>query len=662
MFAALNSFLTRAVSGYFLNKSLRFRSSASAYLNRTPATATNQTTWTWSGWVKRGTLGQTYRNLFGVTGGVNDATFAAIYFGANGIADTLGFQGYSSVYRATTAVYRDPAAWYHIVVAVDTTQATAANRVLMYVNGDQITSFATSVNPSPQSVALPINSTSDHQIGRDLTNGGYFDGELAEVNFVDGQALLPASFGAYSTYNQWLPIRYAGTYGTNGFYLPFNSVSTSSYAGSFNGSNQYLSMPLNAVLTLGSGNFTVEAWIIKSTSGSGEVFGKTGTVNYAIDCATLPGNNLGITLSSDGLTATTISGATTLATNRWYHAAWVRSGTTVNIYLNGVLDGTGTFSGAIYSGSNVDVSGIGARPGSGITPDTFFNGYISNLRVVKGTAVYTAAFTPPVASLTAITNTSLLTLQSATIVDNSGNSVSITNNNTVVTSVQYPFTLAIAADSSGNANNWTPNNISLTAGSTYDSLTDVPTLTSETVANYAVLNAVNPKGNSTVSNGNLTEVITTVTGAGRGTTIAVTSGKFYVEATAVGGGAMVTSVGITSPSASTYQVYLAGVGYYSNNGNKYISGVGSAYGTAWASAGTYTIGMALDVGAGTIQFYLNNVAQGNITLPTMPSDGWIFVADWESGAGSVTYNWNFGQQPFTYTAPSGFLPLNTFNI
>jgi hypothetical protein len=125
---------------------------------------------------------------------------------------------------------------------------------------------------------------------------------------------------------------------------------------------------------------------------------------------------------------------------------------------------------------------------------------------------------------------------------------------------------------------------------------------------------------------------------------------------------MVTVVGITSPSASTYQLYLAGVGYYSNNGNKYISGVSSAYGTAWASAGTYVIGMALDVGAGTIQFYLNNVAQGNITLPATPSDGWIFVADWESGSGSVTYNWNYGQQPFVYTAPSGFLPLNTFNL
>jgi hypothetical protein len=72
--------------------------------------------------------------------------------------------------------------------------------------------------------------------------------------------------------------------------------------------------------------------------------------------------------------------------------------------------------------------------------------------------------------------------------------------------------------------------------------------------------------------------------------------------------------------------------------------------------------MALDVDAGTLQFYLNNAGQGNITLPTKPSDGWIFIADWESSGGSAVYNWNFGQQPWTYTPPTGFLALNTYNI
>ena len=437
---------------YLLAKSLRFRSSASAYLNRTPAVAGSRTTWTWSGWVKRGTLGSSNVIIsLQSSSGVSQSylTFIVLFTAADVLqviaTDVLGG---SDLQLVTTQVFRDPAAWYHITVALDTTQATASNRVKIYANGAQITAFGTAIYPV-QNYQPFWNNNQALYTGYWPGGPNYFDGEMAEVNFVDGQALAPTAFGAYSIYNQWLPIRYAGTYGTNGFYLPFtNTTSTST----------------------------------------------------------------------------------------------------------------------------------------------------------------------------------------------------------------------LVADSSGNANNWTPNNISLTAGSTYDSLTDVPTLTSTTVANYAVLNVVNPKGNSTVSNGNLTEVITTVTGAGRGSTIAVTSGKFYVEAAAVGGGSNVTVIGITSPSASTYQLYLAGVGYYSNNGNKYISGVSSAYGTSWPSAGTYIIGMALDVGAGTLQFYLNNVAQGNITLPTMPSDGWIFVADWESSSGSVTYNWNYGQQPFTYTPPTGFLPLNTFNI
>ena len=379
---------------------------------------------------------------------------------------------------------------------------------------------------------------------------------------------------------------------------------------------------------------------------------------------------MGITLSSDGLTATTISGATTLATSRWYHVAWVRSGTTVNIYLNGVLDGTGSFSGAIYSGSNVDVSGIGARPGSGISPDTWFNGYISNLRVVKGTAVYTAAFTPPVAPLTAITNTSLLTLQSATIVDNSGNSVSITNNNTVVTSVQYPFTLAIAADSSGNANNWAPNNISLTAGSTYDSLTDVPTLTSTTVANYAVWNAVAAGIDSVIDNGNLRiSYGSAATRTGTAATMGMTTGKFYWEVTVTGGsGSMAPVVGISNTTANSsvssgigyYPGYTAsGWGYEGSTGDKYNNSVNTAYGATYTT--NDVIGVAFDATAGSLTFYKNNVSQG-VAFSSLPATTYFPAVGDGGSTGTVTYAGNFGQQPFTYTAPSGFLPLNTFNI
>jgi hypothetical protein len=576
-----------------------------------------------------------------------------------------------TVALTTTQVFRDPAAWYHLVIAVDTTQGTTSDRIKFYVNGSQVTSFSTATYPTA-SLNLPINLNQAHQICADGIGTGAFDGELAEVNFVDGYPTGVTSgtwaatnvatiFGAFSTYNQWLPIKYAGAYGTNGFYLPFNSVSTSSYAGSFNGSNQYLSMPLNAVLTLGSGNFTIEAWILKSTSGSGEVFGKTGTINYAIDCATIPGNYTNITLSSDGLTVTNISGSTALATNRWYHVAWVRSGTTINIYVNGVLDGTGTFSGAIFSGSNVDVSGIGARPGSGTVPDTFFNGSISNLRVVKGTAVYTANFTPSVVPLTAITNTSLLTLQSATIVDNSGNSVSITNNNTVVTSVQYPFTLAIAADSSGNGNNWTPNNISLTAGSTYDSLTDVPTLTSTTAANYAVytpLATVVTGGGTalaTLTNGNLTASSAAANFYDCFSSFNIpTTGKWYFEWS-------VTTVGTNHYLGIASRLsWTAASRFYQNNGDKIINGTSSAYGATYTSSDV--IGCAIDMDVGTLVMYKNNTTQGTLAsdlVSAAPATGWCVVAEMR---GTAAHSVNFGQQPFVYTPPTGFLPLNTYNI
>jgi len=653
-----------ASSGYSVTKSLRFRSSASAYLNRTLTTPTNNKIWTWSGWVKRGKLGAA-QDLFG--GGSSATSYSYIGFQSTDVIRIWSLVSSSiQIDCSTTAVFRDPAAWYHVVLVVDTTQATNSSGVQLWVNGVQQTlTFSTYV----QNSNTYLNSAALHSIATlnyTAAITDYFDGEMAEINFVDGQALAPTAFGAYSTYNQWLPIAYAGTYGTNGFYLPFSGGTATSYAGSFNGSSQYLSVAKNTLFEpTASQAWTVEAWVYLTSAALAQIYiygNSTITTGTDIGIYFVINSGTGYISggSYNGINGYGVNTSSAVPINTWTHVALVSTGSVTTIYVNGISGGSLSNSLAPNAPSLAT-----ARIGYNDTVDNrYFPGQISNFRFVKGTAVYTANFIPPTAALTAITNTSLLTLQSATVVDNSGNSLAITNNGTVVTSVQSPFlnTTVLTADSSGNGNNWTPNNISLTAGSTYDSLTDVPTLTSATVANYAVLNPLNVKGNSTVSNGNLTEVITTVTGAGRGTTIAVTSGKFYVEATAIGAGAMVTVIGITSPSASTYQLYLAGVGYYSNNGNKYISGVASAYGTAWASAGTYVIGMALDVGAGTLQFYLNNVAQGNITLPATPSDGWIFLADWESGAGSVTYNWNYGQQPFVYTAPSGFLPLNTFNI
>lgn len=251
MFAALNAFLTRSAAGYFINKSLRFRSSASAYLNRTAGTPTAQTKYTISVWVKRGT--STYYSVFSAgSAALND--YDSVQFNS---ASTLAFftgPGAGSADLVTTQLFRDYAAWYHIIVAVDTTQATASNRVKFYVNGTQVTSFTSSTYPSLNGASAINRSGAVQAIGA-LYSGSYnqyFDGEMAEFNFIDGQQVDPTALGAFSIYNQWLPVKYAGTYGTNGFYLPFsNTTSTSTLVADSSGNGNNWT-PNNISLTAGS--------------------------------------------------------------------------------------------------------------------------------------------------------------------------------------------------------------------------------------------------------------------------------------------------------------------------------------------------------------------------------------------------------------------------
>ena len=232
-----NSNAISADGEYNITQSLRFRGNASAYLNRTPASAGNLKTWTWSGWVKRGEL-LTTQTLLAV--GSATADRSTLYF-TNG--DGFGFfvatsgPTYRGVY--TSADFRDVSAWYHFVCSVDTTQATDADRVKLYVNGElqSVNTFAGGYNTLNQDTH--INSTSSHDIGRQgYSTSNYFDGYMAEVNFVDGQALTANDFGEYdSTTGVWKPKEYTGTYGTNGFYLNFSDGTSTTTLGYDQSSN-----------------------------------------------------------------------------------------------------------------------------------------------------------------------------------------------------------------------------------------------------------------------------------------------------------------------------------------------------------------------------------------------------------------------------------------
>ncbi|NBU72208.1 MAG: hypothetical protein EBS53_12320, partial [Bacteroidetes bacterium] len=216
---------------YNIQRSLRFRSSASAYLSRTPASASNQTTWTWSGWVKFGLTGV---NAFFGAGSTGNGNTGLHFFKQSN--DTIRLEqsvwGSSTAYYFdTTQVFRDYSAWYHFVLAFDSTQATSTNRIKFYVNGNLVTAYTNYQAPT-QNLNGIVNSTVLHNIGRAQGQSGYdyFDGYLAEINFIDGQALTPSSFGSTNaTTGVWQSLPYTGTYGANGFYLPFtdNSALTS---------------------------------------------------------------------------------------------------------------------------------------------------------------------------------------------------------------------------------------------------------------------------------------------------------------------------------------------------------------------------------------------------------------------------------------------------
>ena len=208
--------------GYQINDSLRFEDGSSAYLSRTPATAGSLTTWTWSGWVKRGNLlgGMPAR---GTIFGRSLTLFGFFDPTSNGAADNFGVyltDGEDDRFM-TNRVFRDTSAWYHFVVVLDTTNSTAGDRFRLYVNGVRETSFSRA-DAITQNRTAGVNAAAEHGIGRQSPAAShYFDGYLSDINFIDGQALDPTSFGQF-TDGYWEAKNYAGSYGTNGFHLDFN--------------------------------------------------------------------------------------------------------------------------------------------------------------------------------------------------------------------------------------------------------------------------------------------------------------------------------------------------------------------------------------------------------------------------------------------------------
>ena len=222
-------------TSYNIDNSLRFNPGDNAYLNKTPSSEGNKRTFTLSFWAKicpdygsdtSTNNFYTARNSDGMTSGIQQINGGYIQAF---IYDDTGGEGYK-LQLVTNAVYRDVTAWYHIVLAVDTTQGTASNRAKLYVNGSQVTSFSTETYPD-QNFDSHINDDVPHYMGNKDGSNDDYDGYLAEFYLLDGTQSTPSSFGKTDSNGVWVPIKATGlSFGTNGFFMEFQQTGTSANA------------------------------------------------------------------------------------------------------------------------------------------------------------------------------------------------------------------------------------------------------------------------------------------------------------------------------------------------------------------------------------------------------------------------------------------------
>lgn len=320
-------------AGYQISRSLRFNSADSAYLNRTFGTATSVTIWTFSAWVKRGALGGT-RQLFGASTNTS--------FGFNS-SDQLNLTLNGSSAATSTAVFRDPSAWYHIVYQQNGSAQT------IYVNNTSVATGTTA--------AAIFNTGISHQIGAANTTN-YFNGYLTEINFVDGQALTPSDFGETdATTGVWKPKEYTGTYGTNGFHLDFSdNTSTTTLGYDAAGSNDWTLN--NFSVTAGAGNDSLVDTPTPygtDTGAGGEVRGNYCTLNpLDFNSTSFPCSNGNLTWTTTTTATGSVRATIGMTSGKWYWEVLADSvgagGAGVGIGKDGSTDfGSGQ---ALYQANN----------------------------------------------------------------------------------------------------------------------------------------------------------------------------------------------------------------------------------------------------------------------------------------------------------------------
>ena len=381
--------------------------------------------------------------------------------------------------------------------------------------------------------------------------------------------------------------------------------------------------------------FTWSGWVKRGNLGvTTRLFGASTTTSLGFNSS----NQLLLTLNG---TAAVTTAAAYADPSAWYHIVYAQNGAAQTIYVNGSSAGTGTTANTVFN------TAIAHQLGAANTAN-YLDGYLTEIHFIDGQALTPSSFGQ-------IESTTGLWSPKQYVGTYGANGFYLKFSNT--TSLA-----ALGTDTSGNNNTWAVNNVSLTAGGTYDSMIDVPVNYNDNGngrGNYAVLN---PLAAGTSGTAGFPEANLSISGVGTlrgvGTIQFPTSGKWYFEVSSIAyGNSGAAYVGIGSTASQISTAYCV----YQTNATKNITGSITAYGNSWGAASTNSdvIGVAIDQDLGTITFYKNDVNQGTINHGIGIT---LFPIIGKSGANSGFMRVNFGQRPFERTRPAGFLALNTNNL
>ena len=325
-----------SAGGYEVDNSLRFNGGSSDYISRTLGSGDDRRKLTFSWWIKRATPGTDYF-ISGMSGS-NEFNFFFDSSGRFGIDDFNG-SAYGFQLR-TNRVFRDTSAWMHFCLAFDTTQGTSTNRIKLYINGTQYTWDNQTTQPSQNYEVQTNISGRVLEIGRlgSPYNTSYADMYLAEMVFIDGQALDPTSFGEFDEDTGiWKPIDVSGlTFGTNGFYLDFENSGS-----------------LGADVSGNGNNFTVNnlTSIDQTTDTPTNNFATANPLHFSVtipSAGTLSDGNLTFT-SSQGASAYPVFYSTMgVSQGKWYTEFKVTTANSAVIGIGSGIPSGGFFGGGLY--------------------------------------------------------------------------------------------------------------------------------------------------------------------------------------------------------------------------------------------------------------------------------------------------------------------------